>query len=504
MARTRKVKTHNKKLADHHEDKLSKLPDDIIHRILSFLPTQTAVKTSILSKQWTRIWASVPTLDCKVYRDHLDITRERFAEFIDNCLKHRDANASITKLHLQVCFLTPEDAVDRWLSCVSEKTVEVLDLCILPSFVQRHRLPQRFYNARSLTVLKLENLKLDQAIDFRISFPSLKSLFLIDVRRMDDQMLHSILAGSPLLEILILQYCLSLSDPLFTSSGLQVLETTFCSYYCPRTFRVSCSSLKSLSFELEDTSDPVIQVLEAKNLESITYDGAEILDQNIAKFADCSKVKSLSISRVSLRDDDKCLEDLVSGLPLLEALEIKHCRMLRAHLRIRSENLKSLFVRDVYRYDTLESEGDLMVFIDTPNLVSFNLNNAKLLKVSMEAPNLLDSTVVLRRNYFSTAVVDDEWHFRLIEFLSQVGCCKNLKLSCFAHETRDLRFPKKVRENVRAPLPNVKNLEIKVQKLESRKLKTKKSVRWMAPFLETLSVKEEPDYERLQRLDFDR
>lgn len=60
-----------------------------------------------------------------------------------------------------------------------------------------------------------------------------------------------------------------------------------------------------------------------------------------------------------------------------------------------------------------------------------------------------------------------------------------------------------MRENVRAPLPNVKNLEIKVQKLESRKLKTKKSVRWMAPFLETLSVKEEPDYERLQQLDFD-
>jgi len=44
------------------EDRLSKLPDEIIHRILSNLDVKVVVQTSILSKRWRYFWVFVPCL----------------------------------------------------------------------------------------------------------------------------------------------------------------------------------------------------------------------------------------------------------------------------------------------------------------------------------------------------------------------------------------------------------------------------------------------------------
>jgi hypothetical protein len=38
------------------DDRLSSLPDDLICRILSFLPTREAALTSQLSRRWRRVW----------------------------------------------------------------------------------------------------------------------------------------------------------------------------------------------------------------------------------------------------------------------------------------------------------------------------------------------------------------------------------------------------------------------------------------------------------------
>lgn len=85
------------------------------------------------------------------------------------------------------------EALDCWLCCFSEKTVKVLVLRYQALSVPNKCLLRRFHDATILTVLKLENLQLE-AIDFRVSFPSLKSLYLVYVRAMDDQiLLHSIL-----------------------------------------------------------------------------------------------------------------------------------------------------------------------------------------------------------------------------------------------------------------------------------------------------------------------
>ncbi|CAN6270104.1 unnamed protein product [Urochloa humidicola] len=44
-------------------DRLSALPDELLHRVLSFLPSQEVVQTTVLSKRWTDLWRSVPCID---------------------------------------------------------------------------------------------------------------------------------------------------------------------------------------------------------------------------------------------------------------------------------------------------------------------------------------------------------------------------------------------------------------------------------------------------------
>ncbi|XP_068639346.1 F-box/LRR-repeat protein At3g03360-like [Aristolochia californica] len=46
----------HKRTFTEKKDNISKLPENIIHLILSFLPLKCAVKTSILSRQWINLW----------------------------------------------------------------------------------------------------------------------------------------------------------------------------------------------------------------------------------------------------------------------------------------------------------------------------------------------------------------------------------------------------------------------------------------------------------------
>jgi len=44
-------------------DRISDLPDEIIHHILSFLPSSQITLTSLLSKRWNPLWLTIPNAD---------------------------------------------------------------------------------------------------------------------------------------------------------------------------------------------------------------------------------------------------------------------------------------------------------------------------------------------------------------------------------------------------------------------------------------------------------
>ncbi|GJV34036.1 F-box domain containing protein [Tanacetum coccineum] len=54
---------HDEKRMNVEGDRLSSLPDDLIHKILSSISLKQAIETSTLSSRWRYIWTSMPYLD---------------------------------------------------------------------------------------------------------------------------------------------------------------------------------------------------------------------------------------------------------------------------------------------------------------------------------------------------------------------------------------------------------------------------------------------------------
>ena len=47
-------------------DRLSALLDELLHRVFSFLPSQQAVQTTVLSKRWIDLWRSMPAINLNI------------------------------------------------------------------------------------------------------------------------------------------------------------------------------------------------------------------------------------------------------------------------------------------------------------------------------------------------------------------------------------------------------------------------------------------------------
>lgn len=85
-------------IAAEEEDRISKLPDDIIHGILSFLDMKYAVQTSALSHKWKHIWTSMPylNLDSQVFPK-----LPHFAKFVKQALSHRNNHTNLSAVDLK-------------------------------------------------------------------------------------------------------------------------------------------------------------------------------------------------------------------------------------------------------------------------------------------------------------------------------------------------------------------------------------------------------------------
>lgn len=45
---------------EEDRDRISKLPIEILHLILAFLPITTVVQTNLVSKRWQSLWTTIP------------------------------------------------------------------------------------------------------------------------------------------------------------------------------------------------------------------------------------------------------------------------------------------------------------------------------------------------------------------------------------------------------------------------------------------------------------
>ncbi|KAJ0230801.1 FBD-associated F-box protein [Hirschfeldia incana] len=175
---------------------ISDLSDELLIKILSFLPTKVAVSTSILSKQWQFLWMWLPKLEyIRSYRHHSNYSAIR--QFIDKYLPlHRAPIIESLSLRLSVDPIQPED-IKRWVEIAVSRYVRELD--IYYDTEDQNIFPSSFYTCDSLVVLNLCNMIL-MDVPSTARLPSLKTLGLKCLVFQDDESLQGLLDICPVLE----------------------------------------------------------------------------------------------------------------------------------------------------------------------------------------------------------------------------------------------------------------------------------------------------------------
>lgn len=80
-------------------DRLSALPDALLHHVMSFMKAWDAVRTCVLSRRWRDLWASAPCVDVRVGR--YSEPPQDFSKFVYRLLLAREALAPINTLRLR-------------------------------------------------------------------------------------------------------------------------------------------------------------------------------------------------------------------------------------------------------------------------------------------------------------------------------------------------------------------------------------------------------------------
>uniref|UniRef100_A0A803NUI1 F-box domain-containing protein n=1 Tax=Cannabis sativa TaxID=3483 RepID=A0A803NUI1_CANSA len=352
------------------EDRISMLPDALITHILSFLPTDDAVRTCLISNRWKLIWHSIPTLS---FSDIDYVSPQNLYKFVNDYLKHRKRGmyynipSVITsfKLDMKYCYQTTKSVfLDKWLDFAVKNKVKEIHVC-LNSYSEgenNYWLTETVFNAKYLTVLELERLDLNAA--YSISLPALKTLSLKFCFFHGDG-LSKILIGCPSLEKLQILTCVSIKS-------IDKL-------------RLESSTLKFLKIEnfFNASFDIVPVQVEATNLESLDIRGFFNIQNSYSSV--CKAIRNLTLTFY----DDDCIEDtsslnyIISNLPVLENLTLNDCYRLklkhRLLIKISNQQLKSFNLKNEGSKYESYNHGMSIIIESAPKLESFYYEVATLL-----------------------------------------------------------------------------------------------------------------------------
>ncbi|XP_071705199.1 putative F-box/FBD/LRR-repeat protein At4g13965 [Rutidosis leptorrhynchoides] len=130
-------------------DRLSNLSDDIINKILSYIDTKDAIKTSILSSRWKNIWKSIPHLG---FFNYSSDSLPKFCEYVTGVLSSRNNEIDLSSIKLEIHEVSQE-CVTKILNYAFSHNVEKMTI------IYRHTndvdLPFSIFISQSLRDLSL-------------------------------------------------------------------------------------------------------------------------------------------------------------------------------------------------------------------------------------------------------------------------------------------------------------------------------------------------------------
>ncbi|XP_072151490.1 MEIOTIC F-BOX protein MOF [Setaria viridis] len=223
-------------------DRLSSLPDDLLHAIMSFLPVRQAVQTCVLSRRWEHLWCSMPCLNIDQLEFNSTASGARggsqfeefepefistasgarggsqFEEFVNNLLMFHSASSLDMFRFRFTCGYQLFKVVERWIRRAMKCCPAVME--IYSSSGLFHRFPHLGSSACRLKKLHLVAISLDES--FTQQLPS----------------------GCPVLEDLELNEC-HLHSPEIKSYTLKNLIITGCRTYSGRVLTITAPALVS-------------------------------------------------------------------------------------------------------------------------------------------------------------------------------------------------------------------------------------------------------------------
>ncbi|KAI3503960.1 hypothetical protein L1887_32481 [Cichorium endivia] len=158
-------------------DRLSSLPLDLIHHILSFMDMKYAVQTCVLSSKWKHIWTILR---------HIKLSTSEFQQlgqfirFTRHVIAHRDDQTDVSSLNFTFDGTLSQILVKVLLNYVVSHNIR--NLTIYTSERDR-KLPICIFESQSLKFLTLTNIDEDYSIapQYPWDLPNLTTLHLNDI-----------------------------------------------------------------------------------------------------------------------------------------------------------------------------------------------------------------------------------------------------------------------------------------------------------------------------------
>ncbi|PWA67766.1 F-box domain, cyclin-like protein [Artemisia annua] len=169
--------------SDVNEDRLSGLPDELIHQILYRFDTKFAVQTCVLSSRWKLIWKSIPHLDFS--SEHFK-SLPKFDKFVTHVLTNRNRQVEVSSVKLLFRGVVSQVFVKKIANYAFSHNVQELTVINWPKIEPKNyqQYPPCLFSSQTLKHLSLvsrDYTPISCTPKIPWDFPALTSLHLYDI-----------------------------------------------------------------------------------------------------------------------------------------------------------------------------------------------------------------------------------------------------------------------------------------------------------------------------------
>ncbi|KAK6155357.1 hypothetical protein DH2020_009605 [Rehmannia glutinosa] len=191
-------------------DRISQLPEGVLHHILSFLSQKEATQTCLLAKSWRHVSSTRPNIEF-LEENWFKGNKVAFLSVLDKTLqKYHDQKLRIQEFRVKISKLDSESIslLEKWIPIIMVNMgVKTFNLDLFSNTWELFDLPSVVFKAESLQKLDLLGCKLNiQNPLNKVQFKHLQTLHLTQVY-INDETFEKIISSCPLIVVVGLNGC---------------------------------------------------------------------------------------------------------------------------------------------------------------------------------------------------------------------------------------------------------------------------------------------------------